>query len=244
MEQQPVWLALCSVDHTLMQATAACLQECDPMIHSVIFRRGAALLAEISQAPERYQYILMDDMLRDMDVLEFMLQLQALGLKAVPCVLYVTTPTAFSRVLHLLPGDGRNLVFLPGPLRPTILASRLRTFCSVDACRKKSDGVQQLLQTLHLTGKDAQYLRSALLLRLKSGEELALRKGLLQATADQYGVSLAAVDSALRRGIKNLEEENTAEYQRFKKQYGLGDKRPTVASFLDACTCCLRKRTE
>ena len=244
MDGQPVWLALCSVDHTLMRATAACLEECDPEIHSVVFRRGETLLQEMQRAPGRYQCVLLDDMMRDMDVLEFMLRMQALSLEDPPYVLYVTTPAAFFRVLQLLPGGGSRFIFLPGPLRPELLADRLRTFCGRKAARLQTDPVQQLLKELHLTGKENQYLRIALPLRLKSGEELALRKGLLQATADHYGVSLAAVDSALRRGIKTLEEENTPEYQRFKQSCGLAGKRPTVASFLDACAACLKERME
>ena len=241
MEEQPVWLALCSADQTLMRATAACLQACDPQIHSVVFRRGQTLLQEMRRAPRRYQYVLLDDIMRDMDVLEFMLQLQEMNLEKPPYVLYAATPDAFYRILQLLPGDGSRFIFLPGPLRPELLAERMRTFCSKDILQQQADQVRLFLQKMHLTGKEAQYLSVALPLRMKSSEELALRKGLLQATADHYGVSLAAVDSALRRGIKTMEEENRPEYRQFKRRYGLpADKRPTVAAFLDASAACLK----
>lgn len=96
------------------------------------------------------------------------------------------------------------------------------------------DGCRKLFVAWGLEDQDIQLPVSGGALQIACGskEHLALRKQLLEQVAQQHQVSVAAVDSGIRRLIDQLEEQCPPAWQRFKRECGLGDGRPTTGKLI------------
>lgn len=226
-------LGFCSQDGLLMRTVADYLLELGQVQQCVVFRRGEKMLREIGQG-KHYDGIIVDSMMRDMDALEFLLRLQELPQTACPAVILLGTMSEFERIQRRIP-EGVDS-FLCKPLRPEILAERIRLFCG--GGRQNPSQVQQMLRQWGLQEEDirSQYFTTAVELLTKAKGQLALRKELLPMVARSYGVSPAAVDSGIRRMIQVLEEKSPAAYVEFKTKNGLDHRKPTVKKLLCACS--------
>lgn len=76
------------------------------------------------------------------------------------------------------------------------------------------------------------YLTLALQIACSSEGKLAIRKEILQGVADQYQVTVAAVDSGLRRLISGLETRAPAQWVRFKEENGLAGSKVTAGRLI------------
>lgn len=68
---------------------------------------------------------------------------------------------------------------------------------------------------------NCEYLTLAVQIACSADGKLALRKEILQGVAEQYHITVAAVDSGLRRLVEGLETRHPVEWERFKAENGL-----------------------
>lgn len=240
MDKKPVRISLCSADRMLMRAMSNYILECGAADRCAIYQRGENLLRDLETGAD-YTGLVLDDMMRDMDALELLLQLQKQHLKQRPVIFVLSMPETFCRIQKKVP----ELVdvFLCKPLNPEILVERLRLFCS-DTTEETTSSIHPLLQEWDTPIEQSQmeYFSLSVGLMERTGNAMALRKELLPAVAASCGVSVSAVDSSLRRMIRTLEETGTPEYLRFKAENGLTGKKPTVKKFLQVCGNCMAER--
>ena len=78
------------------------------------------------------------------------------------------------------------------------------------------------------------YLTGALRMMMGSDHRLAIRKEILGPVAEEYGLTVAAVDSALRRLLETLDETGTQTWRDFRKEYGLERRKVTIGRLLYA----------
>lgn len=78
------------------------------------------------------------------------------------------------------------------------------------------------------------YLTGALRVMMGSDHRLAIRKEILGPVAEEYGLTVAAVDSALRRLLETLDETGTQTWRDFRKEYGLERRKVTIGRLLYA----------
>ena len=234
-------LGFCSQDGLLMQAVADYLLELGEVQQSVVFRRGERMLREIGQG-KRYDGIVLDSLMRDMDALEFLLRLREMPRSTRPPVILLGTTDEFARIQCRAPGDVD--AFLCKPLHPELLAERIHFFCGEST--QSISPARQLLRKWGMREEEtqSQYFVAAVQMLAKANGQVALRKELLPMVARRYGVSAAAVDSGLRRMIQGLEENQPAAYVQFKQENGLGDTKPTVKKLLYACSRTQEKQEE
>ena len=78
------------------------------------------------------------------------------------------------------------------------------------------------------------YLTGALRMMMGSDHRLAIRKEILGPVAEEYNLTVAAVDSALRRLLETLDETGTQTWRDFRKEYGLERRKVTIGRLLYA----------
>lgn len=78
------------------------------------------------------------------------------------------------------------------------------------------------------------WLTGALRVMMGSDHRLAIRKEILGPVAEEYGLTVAAVDSALRRLLETLDETGTQTWRDFRKEYGLERRKVTIGRLLYA----------
>ena len=104
----------------------------------------------------------------------------------------------------------------------------------------RDDGRNEKSAVESLSQEDACYLiRQATLedmLRelMGSDHRLAIRKEILGPVAEEYGLTVAAVDRALRRLLETLDETGTQTWRDFRKEYGLERRKVTIGRLLYA----------
>ena len=65
-------------------------------------------------------------------------------------------------------------------------------------------------------------------------QKLAIRKEILQAVSEQFGISVTAVESGIRRMVDQLEEKPTPAWLAFKADTRLGSGKPTIGKLIYA----------
>ena len=78
------------------------------------------------------------------------------------------------------------------------------------------------------------YLTGAVRVMMASDHRLAIRKEILGAVAQEHHLTIAAVDSALRRLLDTLDATGTQAWLDFRKEYGLERKRVTIGRLIYA----------
>ena len=87
---------------------------------------------------------------------------------------------------------------------------------------------------MQLPDINCSYLTSAVSVVYAVPQKMAIRKEVLQAVSTQYSVSVAAVDSGIRRMVDQLENRNTEPWEAFKRESGLEKERPTTGKLIYA----------
>ena len=98
---------------------------------------------------------------------------------------------------------------------------------------------QQCQQLYHSWGIripdiNCSYLTSAVGVVYGTSQKLAIRKEILQAVSEQYGVSVSAVDSGIRRMIDQLEAKPAEGWMQFKAESGFEAEKPTTGKLIYA----------
>ena len=94
--------------------------------------------------------------------------------------------------------------------------------------------VEDVIVELHTDTGAVGYLTGALRMMMGSDHRLAIRKEILGPVAEEYNLTVAAVDSALRRLLETLDETGTQTWRDFRKEYGLERRKVTIGRLLYA----------
>lgn len=87
---------------------------------------------------------------------------------------------------------------------------------------------------LNTSDANKRYLTGAVRVMMASDHRLAIRKEILGAVAQEHHLTIAAVDSALRRLLDTLDATGTQAWLDFRKEYGLERKRVTIGRLIYA----------
>lgn len=224
--------ALCSYDAGILLAMGNYLTETDGFGRCVAFRSGAALLRELC-AGQHFDTLVLDEQLLDMDAVTFLEQLPAVQGAARPLIVLLSTRQFLARYESPIYKQA-DCCFVK-PFQIGLLARRIQSI--YNGCSENTRGrCEALCRQWGVQGDavNCGYLADAAVIAVQAESRLALRKEILMTVAELHGVSVAAVDSGLRRLTERLEQQQTPAYRRFKQQTGLGAGRPTVGRLLSA----------
>lgn len=90
------------------------------------------------------------------------------------------------------------------------------------------------LRGIRIPDINCSYLTSAVGVVYSTSQKLAIRKEILQAVSEQYGVSVSAVDSGIRRMIDQLEAKPAEGWTQFKAESGFEAEKPTTGKLIYA----------
>lgn len=229
-EQDVIWrVALASYDPREMRVWTRYLEERNPAIRCTGYRSSRPLLERLEQGD--VDVLVLGGRLEDMDSIRFLPKIRGLARKH----------------LVLLRDDGRNE------------KSAVESLSQEDACylirqATLEDMLQELRAPAHRPAESLEkrckriyrswgvstcdankrYLTGALRVMMGSDHRLAIRKEILGPVAEEYGLTVAAVDSALRRLLETLDETGTQTWRDFRKEYGLERRKVTIGRLLYA----------
>ena len=184
-------VALMSYDDRELRIRKFYLEEQSTIIRCTCFQSGEPVLQALRQ--ERcFDVLVLSSQLEDMDSLTFLEKLNRLP----------------SHPPLLLQGDGwaDDITGVPGRN-----SMQIERFCT------------HLYELWKLPQPDTncEYLTLAVQIACSADGKLALRKEILQGVAEQYHITVAAVDSGLRRLVEGLETRHPVEWEHFKAENGL-----------------------
>ena len=223
-------VALVSYDERELRVRKNYLEEQNPALSCVCFSSGEALLQQLRQH-RNIDIVVLSNQLEDMDGFEFITRLNALR----------------SRPLLLLQGDGWYGEATAACLRPgggSYLLERSHLQDLLRDLRASTDAgelwvvpfcnEQYARWGIPQPDGNCEYLTSALEVACRADRKLALRKEILQVVAEEHHVTVAAVDSGLRRVIENLENRSPESWQEFKNASGLAGRKVTIGRLITA----------
>lgn len=231
--------ALCSCSAAALLALGNYLAEVPGFGQCVAYRTGAALLREL-RGGERFDVLVIDEQLLDMDAVQLLEQLpQEQGGR--PLTILLSSRRYLLR--HGQQGSTQADCCMVKPFQAGPLARRIQSLYN-----EGSESVHAICEELFCSWglpRDlpaCRYLADAAVIAACADGSLALRKEVLSTVGERYGVSVAAVDSGLRRLIEQLEQTDMPSYRQFKQETGLGAGRPTVRALLAAIQLRARKK--
>lgn len=226
---EPVRVALASYDVRELRVQKRYLEDQDVPLACNCYQRGWALLDELRRHG-RYDVVVLSSQLEDMDEGQFIQQMRQLDHK--PLLLLSGIKNCHTISSNCLQRDDSYYMIRQMELKH--FCREIERLYGGTVPRILEDGCRKLFAAWGLEDQDirCRYLAAALQIACGSKEHLALRKQLLEQVAQQYQVSVAAVDSGIRRLIDQLEEQCPPAWQRFKRECGLGDGRPTTGKLI------------
>lgn len=221
-------VALANYDLREIRVQKNFLQEQDPRIRAQGFQRGEELLRAL-QDGLRFDVIVLGSQLEDMDEHQFLQSLRQLECR--PLLLLFDEGRR-----RMDPAGGLNLD--SGKLMHTSLQNLMQELSKLPGYNRS--GLDTRLNRmwaewgLQQEEVNCGYFASAVRIACGSEQKLAIRKEILQAVSEQNHVSVAAVDSGIRRMVEELETAGTPGWDRFKRKYGFGEGKPTTGKLIYA----------
>lgn len=210
-------VALMSYDDRELRIRKFYLEEQSTIIRCTCFQSGEPVLQALRQ--ERcFDVLVLSSQLEDMDSLTFLEKLNRLPSHP-PLLLQGDGWADDITAAHLQPGSRfygvghdhlrdllRGLLGVPGRN-----SMQIERFCT------------HLYELWKLPQPDTncEYLTLAVQIACSADGKLALRKEILQGVAEQYHITVAAVDSGLRRLVEGLGTRHPVEWEHFKAENGL-----------------------
>ena len=234
-----LWIAIASYDprfFRICQNYIGCLDHdafrCD------VYQSGEDLLAAL-RGGFPYRAVLLDNAMSDMDGPEFCSRLRQLDPKFRPWLLLV--PTCSVDELRSVIRDEEPACRQAAQVRRmqmtglNSLLYDLDSMLRAQADQNDSDAalIQRLLQWGEHPGTlGAQYLRECVELALRCEPHFAVRKDVLLPVGERHSVTVAAVDSGIRRLIEHLENLNRPAWQAFKRRHHSRSAHLTTGRFI------------
>ena len=223
-------IALGSYDRKELRVEKNYLQEQSPALECTCFQNGGRLLEQLRQG-RQFDVVILCSQLEDMSGLEFLMNIRSMDPKP-NVVLFDEGRRQNTSAICLESGDGfcyvghaelKNLLWelyrLPGRQ-----SQRMERKC------------QELYEGwgIQLPDVNCNYLSCAVGVVYGTSQKLAIRKEILGAVAQEHHLTIAAVDSALRRLLDTLDATGTQAWLDFRKEYGLERKRVTIGRLIYA----------
>lgn len=231
-------VALASYDPRALRVQKRFLEEQCSFLRCTGYRRGWELLERLRQG-SCYDVIVLGSQLEDMDEAEFLTHLRHTAVR--PLLLLFGEGRHSENALSCLRADGGCYIARQTELKDLLeelYRASGRSAVQLDAlCGRlyAEWGVQS-------PDTKCAYLTSAVRIACGTPERLAIRKELLRPVSEEYHVSVAAVDSGLRRLIDECEARSTAGWRAFRQAAGFGGKKPTTGKLIYAVRDQLRLR--
>ena len=216
-EAKGLRVALLSYDERELRVRKYYLEEQSPLVSCTCFQRGEPVLQALRQR-RSFDVLVLSSQLEDMDSMAFIERLNRMP----------------SHPPLLLQGDGWFDDVTAACLRPGSKLFSLERSHLRDLMRElwglpgqNTTQIERFCNHLYALWQvpqpdiNCEYLTLALQIACSTDGKLALRKEILQGIAEGYHITVAAVDSGLRRLIDGLETRNTEGWQRFKEENGL-----------------------
>lgn len=233
-------IALASYDRKELRVQKRYLEEEGPSIVCTCFQSGGKLLGELQQG-HPFDIVILCSEMEDVTGLEFIMN--ARKLEQPPVILaFDENRRSNESALCMETGDG---VFYLGR---TSLKSLLRELYRMPGQQgpKRDRQCQELFQSwgLQMPDINCSYLTCAVDIVFGSSQKLAIRKEILQAVGQQFGVSVSAVDSGIRRMIDQLEARPTEAWIDFKEKNGFAGEKLTTGKLIYAVKSQLCRQTD
>lgn len=197
-------VALASYDRKELRVQKNYLEEQNPVLACTCFLNGHKLLQELQQG-HNFDIVVLCSQMEDMSSIEFMMELRKLEHKP----------------LLMLFDEGRRKN-----------SSALRMEDSGSCCCVERMELKNLLRELYrMPGQQWQRTEQQCQQLYHSW---GIRKEILQAVSEQYGVSVSAVDSGIRRMIDQLEAKPAEGWTQFKAESGFEAEKPTTGKLIYA----------
>ena len=215
-QQEAVWrVALASYDPREMRVWMRYLEECNPAIRCTGYRTSQTLLRR----------------LEDVDSIQFLPRLRGLARK--PLVLLRDDGRNEKAAVESLSQEDACYLIRQATLEDMLRELRAPAHSPAESLEKRCE---RIYRSWGLSTCDAnkRYLTGALRVMMGSDHRLAIRKEILGAVAQEHHLTIAAVDSALRRLLDTLDATGTQAWLDFRKEYGLERKRVTIGRLIYA----------
>ena len=223
-------VALVSYDIKQLRVWHNYIAEQSPQILCSEYRSGEEVLQAMRQG-RSLDVIVLSGPLEDMDSREFLERMNRLHRK--PLLLLQEKARQEASAASSLAPDGPYYLVcqtsLQDLLRSLLTAAGQQPETPEQFCRRiyQEWGVLQ-------PDSNCDYLTEAVLIARGAERKLAIRKEILQTVAENHKVTVAAVDSGLRRLIELLEERQTPAWTAFKQQSHLDDRKITAGKLIYA----------
>ena len=211
-------VALASYDRKELRVQKNYLEEQNPVLACTCFLNGHKLLQELQQG-HNFDIVVLCSQMEDMSSIEFMMELRKLEHKPL-LMLFDEGRRKNSSALRMeLKNLLRELYRMPG-----------------QQWQRTEQQCQQLYHSwgIRIPDINCSYLTSAVGVVYGTSQKLAIRKEILQAVSEQYGVSVSAVDSGIRRMIDQLEAKPDEGWMQFKAESGFEAEKPTTGKLIYA----------
>ena len=229
-QQEAVWrVALASYDPREMRVWMRYLEECNPAIRCTGYRTSQTLLRRLEQGD--VDVLVLGGRLEDVDSIQFLPRLRGLARK--PLVLLRDDGRNERSAVESLSQEDACYLIRQATLEDMLQELRAPAHRPAESLEKRCE---RIYRSWGLSTDDAnkRYLTGALRMMMGSDHRLAIRKEILGPVAEEYNLTVAAVDSALRRLLETLDETGTQTWRDFRKEYGLERRKVTIGRLLYA----------
>ena len=190
-QQEAVWrVALASYDPREMRVWMRYLEECNPAIRCTGYRTSQTLLRR----------------LEDVDSIQFLPRLRGLARK--PLVLLRDDGRNEKAAVESLSQEDACYLIRQATLEDMLRELRAPAHSPAESLEKRCERIYRSWG-LNTSDANKRYLTGAVRVMMASDHRLAIRKEILGAVAQEHHLTIAAVDSALRRLLDTLDATGT-----------------------------------
>lgn len=209
-------VALASYDRKELRVQKNYLEEQNPVLACTCFLNGHKLLQELQQG-HNFDIVVLCSQMEDMSSIEFMMELRKLEHKPL-LMLFDEGRRKNSSALRM--EDSGSCCCVERMELKNLLRELYRM--PGQQWQRTEQQCQQLYHSwgIRIPDINCSYLTSAVGVVYGTSQKLAIRKEILQAVSEQYGVSVSAVDSGIRRMIDQLEAKPAEGWTQFKAESG------------------------
>ena len=236
----PLKIALACYDRRELRVQKRFLEEEGPAITCTCFQSGEYLLAVLRQDTS-FDVVIVCGELADMTALEFLAGSRALETRPI-LLLFDDAKRKNESALCVETEKG---VYYVGQADLKSLLRQLYQMPGQQGQRMERQ-CRELYESWGLQPSDVNcgYLTCAVSVVMSSSQKMAIRKEILQTVGQQFGVSVSAVDSGIRRMIDQLEAAPSEAWQTFKEESGFAADKLTTGKLIYAVKNQLRRQKE
>ena len=223
-------IAIASYDRKELRVQKHYLEEEGPFIGCTCFQSGERLLREL-QDENTFDVVILCSEMEDMTGLEFLMNARKLEHQPI-LLIFDEAHRNNDSALYMETDNGMIC------LGRADLKNLLRELYRMPGqqWQRTEQQCQQLYHSwgIRIPDINCSYLTSAVGVVYGTSQKLAIRKEILQAVSEQYGVSVSAVDSGIRRMIDQLEAKPAEGWTQFKAESGFEAEKPTTGKLIYA----------